>query len=98
MTKGINNADLTLEDLPDPDDYMAVGSFALSFNGYEHYGSFEKCAEVANSGSRSSLTELRNELFFAERASTHSFSCDEYVHTYRELLPLFRDAIKDKLA
>lgn len=76
-------------DLPDPNDAQAIFAFAMSFNGYEHYGSFEKSSAIANQKPRSTLNELRNELFFVARASRH-VGGDRYVEVYRELLPLFR--------
>ena len=54
----------TLTDLPSPDDKQAIFAFAMSFNGYEEYGSFEGAAAAAREQKRSSLTEVRNELFF----------------------------------
>ena len=53
----IQNADLTLADIPVPDaDIDEIGWFALTFDGYEHWGSFEECADVANSGRQNTLT------------------------------------------
>lgn len=74
--------------LPDPNDRSANFEFAMTFNGYEHFGSFEASATAAGSGDRSSLTLIRNELFFVARASRHGDD-DRYVAVYRELLPLF---------
>jgi hypothetical protein len=76
--------------LPDPSDRDAVFEFAMSFNGYEHFGSFEASAAAASSGDRSSLEFIRNELFFAARASRHGDD-DQFVDLYRRLLPLFVD-------
>lgn len=74
-------------DLPADGDSSAIFEFAMSFNGYEHFGSFEASADAANSGDRSSLDLIRNELFFAARASRHGDG-EHLVSTYRELLPL----------
>lgn len=76
-------------DLPADGNSSAIFKFAMSFNGYEHFGSFEASAAAANSGDRSSLDLIRNELFFAARASRHGDD-DRFVTTYRELLPFFR--------
>lgn len=76
-------------DLPDPEDAKAIFAFAMSFNGYERYGSFEKSSALAKQRPRQTLEELRNELFFVARASRH-VGGDRYVELYRELLPLFR--------
>ncbi|RYE94272.1 MAG: hypothetical protein EOO77_44385 [Oxalobacteraceae bacterium] len=61
----------------------------MTFNGYEHFGSFEAAADAAKSRDRSSLELLRNELFFAARASRHRDD-DLFVDTYQDLLPLLR--------
>ena len=73
--------------LPDEDDQVAIFRFAMSFNGYEEFGSFEASAEASKQKRRSNLSELRNELFFAARASRHCGD-DHYVAVYRELAPL----------
>jgi len=54
---------MEMTDLPDKDDHAAIFRFAMSFNGYEEFGSFEASADAARSGDRSSLKMLRNELF-----------------------------------
>ena len=73
----IPNADLKEEDIPVADaEYHEITSFALTFDGYEAWGSFRGCAEVANSWADAyargqelpdSLTELRTCLFFEQR-------------------------------
>ncbi|MBI1733565.1 MAG: hypothetical protein HYR51_00180 [Candidatus Rokubacteria bacterium] len=54
--------------------------FALTFDGYAHYGSFERCASLANAASiayrqnrelPTALTRLRNALFFEQRRWRH---------------------------
>ena len=82
-------------ELPDPADRNAVFEFAMSFNGYEHYGSFEAAAEAAKSGRRASLDDLRNELFFEARASRHRGD-DDFLKTHSELLPLFREKLRQQ--
>ena len=74
--------------LPSHDDPEAVIEFAHSFNGYEEFGSFEASAEAARQQRRSSLRDIRNELFFAVRASRHGGD-DRFLEVYRELRPLF---------
>ncbi len=81
MSSEIANAELTEFDVPfSGAPWAEIGRFALSFNGYEYWGSFEKCAEIANrwrgvyraEGSLSdSLTELRTCLFFEQRRWRH---------------------------
>lgn len=101
MGNEIANADLTELDVSSSGAAWAeIGRFALSFNGYEHWGSFEKCAEIANrwrdayraEGSLpDSLTELRTCLFFEQRRWRH-FGLDpdeegtEYIHAIVECI------------
>jgi hypothetical protein len=88
----IQSSEITTESLPSASDRDAVFAFAMSFNGYEHFGSFQAAAENARSRSRSSLIELQNELFMSARASRHC-NDDEFLNTYNELLPLFKAII-----
>ena len=75
---------MKLENLPEVNDPNAIFKFAMSFDGYAYYGSFEKCAEMAKARPRSSIEEIRNELFFEARASRHRGD-DHYVAVYAEL-------------
>ncbi len=86
---------MNLSDLPDEDDKSAIFKFAMTFNGYEHFGSFEASAEAAKLSDRSSLNLIRNELFFSARASRHRDD-DRYVNVYRDLLPLLRQHAGDR--
>lgn len=79
---------MRLSDLPDPNDRDAIFEFAMSFNGYERYGSFDASATAAGSGDRSSLYLIRNELFFAARASRQGDD-DRFVDLYRDLFSRF---------
>lgn len=92
MKNLIPNSALSLEHLPEPADEGAVFEFAMSFDGYEFFGSFEAAAENARARKRDSLNDLRNELFMRARASKH---CDDsnLLASYRELLPLLKQAI-----
>lgn len=64
----IDNSALTAADLPSADaELTTVWDFALTFDGYRFWGSFEKCAEMANARRHASLTELRTCLFFEQR-------------------------------
>jgi len=81
MRGEIANEELSESDLPPPEaGWREIGRFALSFNGYEAWGSFQKCAEVANRWGDAfratatlpdSLTELRTCLFFEQRRWRH---------------------------
>lgn len=79
---------MKIEDLPDANDRAAVAEFSRSFNGYKHFGSFQAAADAANGQRRETLEDLRNELFMASRGSHHRGD-DEFLDTYRELLPFF---------
>ena len=88
----IPNSALTLGHLPEPTDKKEVFAFAMSFDGYEHFGSFEAAADNAREGTRATLTDLRNELFMVARASRH---CQDeiFLDRYVELLPLFKKVL-----
>jgi hypothetical protein len=49
-------------------DWYAIGRFALTFDGYERWGSLERCQEVALARRQGTLTELRTCLFFEQRS------------------------------
>jgi hypothetical protein len=86
----IANANLGEHDLPPPNaGWSVLNRFALTFNGYSHWGSFEKCAEIGNSSFEhykekgllpQTLTELRTCLFFEQRRWRH-FGDDPDTHT-----------------
>jgi hypothetical protein len=68
----IPNDALRLDALPPPDaDWPEVWRLADTFNGYKHWGSFKRCAEVANARRDSTLTDLRTCLFFECRRWHH---------------------------
>ena len=81
MSGEIANADLTPGDIPSPDaDWHQVCRFALTFNGYDHWGSFGDCAEIGDRWAEAyanrqalpdSLTDLRTCLFFEQRRWRH---------------------------
>ena len=81
--------DLTLSDLPDPEDVDAVFEFARSFSGYDYFGSSQACAEEAKRQRRLTIPQLRNELFFYYRASNHLGVGRDFRNKYKELLPYF---------
>jgi hypothetical protein len=70
LAETIPNDALRLDHLPSPDaDGMEVWRLADTFNGFKHWGSFERCAEIADQHfydqqRDSNLTELRTCLFF----------------------------------
>jgi len=81
MIKQIPNSGLNQNDIPSPDaKWEDIQECALSFNGYKYWGSFEKCADLANKIAKEyaqnrrlnhSLTELRTCLFFEQRRWRH---------------------------
>lgn len=79
---------IKLSDLPALWDEKGIFVFAMTFNGYEAFGSFDAAAKSADQQRRESLDDVRNELFMAARASRHSDS-DAYLAKYEELLPHF---------
>jgi hypothetical protein len=77
----IPNSQLIIGDLPSRRAaWKTIIPFAQSFNGYEHWGSVEKCRAVARQGVAlhkanqdltQSLTDLRTCLFFESRRWKH---------------------------
>jgi hypothetical protein len=72
MKKKNPNDGLTAANIPSSKaHWRTITEFALSFDGYEYWGSFEKCAKIANSRRNRTLTELRTCLFFEQRRWHH---------------------------
>lgn len=78
----IPDHDLSEEHLPPPnaDCWSVIAHFALTFDGYGHWGSFDKCGDIANAAAEryqktgqlpESLTNLRTCLFFEQRRWRH---------------------------
>jgi len=68
MTQQVGNAELTPADVPSfKETWAKIEPFALTFDGFKHWGSVEKCAEVAHARRPGSLTELRTCLFYEAR-------------------------------
>lgn len=66
------NAELRNDHLPSPRAaWPKIEAFALTFDGYEYWGSFDKCAAIANGRDHSTLTNLRTCLFFEQRRWRH---------------------------
>ena len=79
----IPSTSLTLGDVPTEDaDWTEILDFALTFDGYTYWGSFERCAEVANARVHGTLNGLRTCLFFEQRSWRHG---DESPPTKRAL-------------
>lgn len=68
----ISNQRLAVKQIPGPSaNVEALMRFALTFSGYEHCGSFEACAEVANTRKHDTLSHLRACLYFEQRRWHH---------------------------
>lgn len=68
----IASQDLRLHDVPFEDAAIHdIMLFAHTFNGYACWGSFERCAEIADAQDHSSLETLRTCLFFEARRWRH---------------------------
>ena len=68
--------------------------FAHTINGYEVMGGFEPCADLANRGTPSTLTELRCCLFFEARRERHSGGMSTNEEWIRELLRAIRRKVE----
>ena len=85
---------LLLKPIPDPDaDLWGWERFAHTINGYDVMVGFEPCAELANSGTPTTLTELRCSLFFEARRDRHSGG----MSTNDELIRDLQRAIREKV-
>lgn len=68
----IPNEHLRTGDVPPPEaGWREIGEFALTFDGYERWGSFDACAEVAHARRHDTLDDLRTCLFFEQRRWRH---------------------------
>ncbi len=89
----IPNPQLTLKMIPNSQaGWDVIGAFALNFNGFEYWGSFEACGEKAETAQKiynnsaelpASLTLLRTCLFFEQRRWRHyGYAPDEPAMRY----------------
>ena len=82
--------------IPDPEgDLMGWERFAHTINGYKMMGGFKACADVANSGSASTLTELRCSLFFEARRDRYSSGITFKEEVIRGLLRSIVQKLRD---
>lgn len=94
----LSNDELTLDRIPEEDaTWTEIGEFALTFDGYEAFGSFERCAEIANARKHDTLTEARACLFFEQRRWRHVGEDPEEEGEMDYMRELVR-AIRQKLA
>ena len=91
----IPNELLVLGRIPDPDaELWGWERFAHTINGYEVMGGFKPCADLANSGTPTTLTELRATLFFEARRDRHSGGMSTNEEWIRELLRGIRQKVE----
>ena len=91
----ISNQDLKLSEIPDPDgNWNAWIRFAHTINGYEVMGGSSACADLANSGSATTLTDLRCSLFFEARRDRHSGGISTNEELIRDLLRAIRQKVE----
>ena len=93
----IPNEQLLLERIPDPEGDLGSyewADFALTINGYDVMGGFEACADLANSGTPTTLTELRCCLFFEARRDRWNGGFTTNEPLIRELLRVIRLKVK----
>ena len=91
----ISNEDLLVERIPDPEaELWGLERFAHSINGYDVMGGFEACADLANRGTPTTLTELRCCLFFEARRERHSGGMFTNEELIRELLRAIRQKVE----
>lgn len=98
-TKTISTANLRPKDLPSDDaDVREITQFAHTFDGYARWGSFERCAEIANARDHSTIDKLRTCLFFEARRWRHfgDDPDDEAVIYWRTLVGKIRDHITQR--
>jgi hypothetical protein len=87
----IDNEQLNLDNVPSADAHWSqIYEFALTFDGYEFWGSFEKCSEVANARAHGTLTGLRTCLFFEQRVWRNGDEQPPNAKTARYLQSLIR--------
>ena len=92
----ISNEELSLDHVPSINASLdEMGAFALTFDGYEYWGSFERCSEVAQGSRPESLAELRTCLFFSQRAWRHADgeASPHIDNEWRKLINLIRSAV-----
>lgn len=77
----ISNKDLSFNDIPAADSgWDVIQQFALTFDGYSYWGSFDGCGDIANESSArygkdgvipATLEHLRTALLFEQRRWRH---------------------------
>ena len=92
----LSNNELMAERAPDPEgDLDGWEQFAHTINGYDVMDGFEACADLANSHSAVTLTELWCSLFFEARRERHSGVMSVNEEVVRHLLRAIRQKLLD---
>ncbi len=95
--KPISTAKLKPDQIPTADAAVdKLIRFAHTFDGYGHWGSFERCAEIANGRDHGSIDKLRTCLFFDARRLRHSGEepDDEALRYWRTLVAEIRRRVE----
>ena len=90
----IPNEQLLLSASPIRRQSFGEGTLAHTINGYEVMGGFTPCADLANSGTPTTLTELRCCLFFEARRERHSGGMSTNEEWIRDLLRAIRRKVE----
>ena len=91
----IPNDELILDQIPSSEgDLRGWSRFAHTINGHEQMGGFHPCADLANSGSAATLTQLRCALFFEARRDRHSGGISTNEVLIHDLLRAIRQKVE----
>jgi len=92
MKNTVPNKLLQFSEIPSPEaDYVDISEFAQPFDGYD----LPNCAELANSHSAVTLSELRAVLFFEQRRYRHfgHYPAGEDLDYIRSIVFKFRERV-----
>lgn len=93
----IESSKLTLDLIPDQDaGWEEIFDFALTFDGYKHYGSFKNLERIVDKISHDTLDELRACLFLKQRVWHGQDEIPE--GKYLDEFKLLVEAIREKVA
>jgi len=93
----IKSSKLTPDIIPTPDaNWKEIFEFALTFDGYKHYGSAENLRRIVQKEEYATIDELRAFLFFYQRVWHGQDEIPEGV--YLEKFKSYIKAIREKVA
>lgn len=87
----LENAELTLDMLPEKDDGAGIYNFALTLASTGGYDSFQEAHDDVD-GKDKSLTDIRMELYFAAK-TYEAIKLEDHVDVYQT----YYDALVDKI-